>query len=158
MGVQHGSINLHLPAPLYDANNRWAVMHRDSRTTMAGITDGTSSTLLVVEAAARPLVFRGRTADAVSQNDQGLGWADSEGPFSFDGAKADGSEPEGCGPANGCTFVMNKKNNNEPYSFHTGGANFLLADGHVQFLKESLDIRTFAALSTRAAGEVVGDH
>ncbi len=158
LGVQPGSINPHLPAPLYDAANRRAVMHRDSRTAMTAVTDGTSSTVLVVEAAARPLVFRGRTADPASQNDQGLGWADSEGPFSFDGAKADGSEPEGCGPAQGCTKVMNAKNNNEPYSFHAGGANFLFADGHVQFLRESLDIRTFAALCTRAAGEVAGDY
>ena len=28
-------------------------------------------------------------------NDQGIGWADNEGPFSFDGASADGSL-EGC--------------------------------------------------------------
>ncbi len=155
MGVQHGSINPHLPTALYDSTNRWSVMHRDSRTSMLSISDGTSSTIMVVECAARPLVFRGRSADTASANDQGISWADSEGPFSFDGAKADGSEPEGCGPAAGCTNVMNKKNNNEPYSFHTGGGNFLFADGHIQFVRDTVDIRTFSALLTQAAGEVV---
>jgi prepilin-type processing-associated H-X9-DG protein len=51
---------------------------------------------------------------------------------------------------------MNRKNDNEPYSFHPGGGNFLFADGAVRFVRESVDIKTFAALLTRAAGEVVG--
>jgi prepilin-type N-terminal cleavage/methylation domain-containing protein/prepilin-type processing-associated H-X9-DG protein len=154
-GVQPGSINPHLPAPVYDATNRFGVMHRDSKNAMTGITDGTSSTVVVVEAAARPLVVRGRTPNPALTNDQGIGWVDNEGPFSFDGAAADGSA-EGCGL--NCAAVMNKRNDNEPYSFHAGGGNVLFADGHVQFLRESLDVRTFAALCTRAAGEVAGDY
>ena len=155
MGVQHGSINPHFPTPLYTADNRWSVMHRNSTTTFADITDGTSSTIMVVECAARPLVYRNRRADPGLSNDQGIGWADSEGPFSFDGAAADGSA-ENCAT---CTNTMNKRNNNEPYSFHTGGGNFLFADGHVQFLREDVSLATYAALSTRAAGEVVaGDY
>lgn len=87
-------------------------------------------------------------------NDQGIGWADSEGPFSFDGARWDGNV-EGCGPAGGCTSTMNRKNDNEPYSFHSGGAYFLFADGRVSFVNESVDFRTFAALCTMNAGEVI---
>jgi prepilin-type N-terminal cleavage/methylation domain-containing protein/prepilin-type processing-associated H-X9-DG protein len=154
MGVQHGSINPHLPAPIYTADNRWSVMHRNSRNTFADISDGSSNTIVVVECAARPLVYRNGRADPSINNDQGIGWADSEGPFSFDGASADGAV-EGCGPAGGCTATMNRKNDNEPYSFHSGGGNFLFADGSVRFIRESIDIRTFAALLTRAAGEVV---
>ncbi|WP_171471687.1 DUF1559 domain-containing protein [Frigoriglobus tundricola] len=41
------------------------------------------------------------------------------------------------------------------WSFHTGGANFLFADGHVQFMNYSLPAGTFAAMCTRANGEVV---
>jgi prepilin-type N-terminal cleavage/methylation domain-containing protein/prepilin-type processing-associated H-X9-DG protein len=154
-GVQHGSLNPHFPTPIYDANNRLGVMHRNSKNTMTSIGDGTSSTIMVVECAARPLVYRGRSAHPNLTNDQGIGWVDNEGPFSFDGATSDGST-EGCGLA--CAGVMNKKNDNEPYSFHSGGGNFLFADSHVQLLRESLDIKTFAALCTRAAGEVVGDY
>lgn len=54
---------------------------------------------------------------------------------------------------------MNKKNDNEPYSFHSGGANFLFADGHVSFVSESVPLVTFAALCTMNAGEVTsGDY
>jgi prepilin-type N-terminal cleavage/methylation domain-containing protein/prepilin-type processing-associated H-X9-DG protein len=158
MGVQHTAINPHLPAAVYDASNRTSVMHRDSQTTMTAITDGTSSTIVVTEAAGRPTVYRLRTANSALVNDQGIGWVDNEGPFSFDGSRADGTGAEGCGPAGGCTAVMNARNDNEPYSFHTGGGNFLFADGHVQFIRGSIPLATFAALCTRAAGEVVGDY
>ena len=40
------------------------------------------------------------------------------------------------------------------WSFHTGGANFLFADGHIQFMTYSLPAATFTAMSTRAMGEV----
>jgi prepilin-type processing-associated H-X9-DG protein len=41
-------------------------------------------------------------------------------------------------------------------SEHSHGANFLFADGHVQFLQGSMDHQVYKALSTRAGGEVVG--
>jgi prepilin-type processing-associated H-X9-DG protein len=123
---------------------------------MTDVLDGTSSTVLVVECGGRPLVFRNRTAQHALANDQGIGWADSEGPFSLDGAATDGSA-EGCGV--NCPAPMNKKNDNEPYSFHVGGGNFLFADGHVQFIRESVPLSTFAALCTMQGGEVVtGDY
>jgi prepilin-type processing-associated H-X9-DG protein len=54
---------------------------------------------------------------------------------------------------------MNVRNDNEPYSFHSGGGNFLFADGHVQFVRDSVPLLTFAALVTRTGGEVVsGDY
>jgi prepilin-type N-terminal cleavage/methylation domain-containing protein/prepilin-type processing-associated H-X9-DG protein len=150
MGVQAASID----PVFYNAGNRFSVMSRNSRSRIADVTDGTTMTIMVVECGARPLVYRNRTPNSALMNDQGIGWADSEGPFSFDGVSADGSQ-EGCTPANGCTAVMNKKNDNEPYSFHTGGANMLFTDGHVQFVRESMSITTFAALCTMNAGEVV---
>lgn len=38
-------------------------------------------------------------------------------------------------------------------SNHTGGAQFLLADGHVIFLSENIDFDLYLTLSTRASGE-----
>lgn len=45
---------------------------------------------------------------------------------------------------------------NQFFSMHGRGANFLFADWHVQFLDESIEYRTYMALSTRAGGEVIG--
>jgi prepilin-type N-terminal cleavage/methylation domain-containing protein/prepilin-type processing-associated H-X9-DG protein len=48
---------------------------------------------------------------------------------------------------------------NQFYSRHPGGVNFLFADGHVSFLKSTLNAKTFRALATRAGGEVIsGDY
>ena len=53
---------------------------------------------------------------------------------------------------------MNCTNDNEMYSFHTGGANAAFADGSVRFLRESIDAKTFAALVTKSAGDIpLGD-
>ncbi len=152
MGVQPGSINPHLPSSLYDSINRFSVMHRNSRNRYADIHDGSSNTIMVVECAARPDVYRRRVLRSDLANDQGIGWADSEGPFSFDGSNADGSL-EGAGLAEGCDQVMNRRNDNEPYSFHPVGINVLFADGHVPFLPESTEIAIFAKLLTRNAAE-----
>ena len=44
-------------------------------------------------------------------------------------------------------------------SFHSGGANFCLADGSVRFLRDSTDWVILQSLTTRAGGEVVpGDY
>ena len=83
-------------------------------------------------------------------------YIDSQGAFSLDGSNDDGSE-QGLGPAR-TPRAINATNENEPYSFHAGGANFVFADGHVQFIRESVRLEVFAALCTRAAGEVVGDN
>jgi prepilin-type processing-associated H-X9-DG protein len=150
LGVQPASID----PTIYDADNRFSVMHRNSTNRFADITDGSQYTIMILECSARPYVYRAGRARNQFSNDQGIGWADSEGPFSLDGASADGSR-EGCGVNAGCNFAMNRKNDNEPYSFHTGGIMALFADGHVAFQSASMPIRTFAAFCTRAAADQI---
>jgi prepilin-type processing-associated H-X9-DG protein/prepilin-type N-terminal cleavage/methylation domain-containing protein len=150
MGVQPSSID----PTYYNSTNRFAVMHRNSRVRMIDIVDGTSTTAMVVECGGRPAIYRHGREIAPNGNDQGICWADSEGPFSLDGTNSDGSL-EGCGMAAGCTFGMNRRNDNEPYSFHPGGSNLLFADGHVQFVAETIPLRTLAALCTRRGREVL---
>jgi len=149
MGVQR-SVNLDLYST--PATNR-SVLFRNSQIRMADIRDGSSNTVIIVECAARPTVYRrGRLVNGL-RNDQGYGWIDSESGFSLDGASWDG-QTQGLGPTL-TPRAINATNENEPYSFHQGGANFLFADGHVVFLSEQTPLETVAAFSTRDAGEIV---
>jgi prepilin-type N-terminal cleavage/methylation domain-containing protein/prepilin-type processing-associated H-X9-DG protein len=152
LGVQPNSID----PVMYDAFNRFSVMHRNSMNKFSSILDGSSMTVMVVEAAGRPTVYRRSQPMTNLSNDQGIGWIDSEGAFSLDGALPDGSQ-EGCRPANGCSVAMNARNNNEPFSFHGSGSHALFADGHVSFLNQSISLSVMAALCTRAAADNPGN-
>jgi len=113
------------------------------------IPDGTSTSILFGEVAGRPDAYvAGRK---VSGRDEVLGapWASMENGlivkgFSFDGTTSPGHCAINC-------------NNQDVYSFHPGGANFLFADGHVQFMSARIDIREFVKMVTRAGGEVVSE-
>jgi prepilin-type N-terminal cleavage/methylation domain-containing protein/prepilin-type processing-associated H-X9-DG protein len=129
-----------------------SIMYRNSAVKMSTIADGTSNTIMVVECSSRPVVYLGRTRTTIP-NDQGICWADSEGPFSLDGCNQDGSL-QCMGPIL-TPRPMNATNWNEPYSFHPGGCNFLFGDGHVTFLRETLSLQVFAGMVTRQAGEVL---
>jgi prepilin-type processing-associated H-X9-DG protein len=111
------------------------------------IPDGLSTSILFGEVAGRPDSYvAGRK---VSGSDEVLGgsWAALENGlivkgFSFDGTTSPGRCAINC-------------NNQDVYSFHTGGANILFADGHVTFMTARIDIREFVKMVTRAGGEVV---
>lgn len=42
-------------------------------------------------------------------------------------------------------------------SYHPGGGNFLLGDGSVRFISETIDFATYRALSTRNGAETLGE-
>jgi prepilin-type processing-associated H-X9-DG protein len=46
-------------------------------------------------------------------------------------------------------------NDQDAASRHPGGTNFLLGDGSVRFLKNSIDLRIYRGLSSRAGAEVI---
>ena len=154
MGVQ-SSVD---PSRYATAETNRSAMYRNSSVRMTQIIDGTAKTILLIECAARPLTFRGRHPRPDLSNDQGQGWIDSEGPFSLDGSNKDGSL-QGQGPTI-TPWAMNATNENEPYSFHPAGGNTLFADGHVQYIAETIPLENFAALCTRAGGEAMAatDH
>ena len=52
----------------------------------------------------------------------------------------------------GCRFASTAKNF---VSLHPGGANFAFCDGSVHFLKQNISMATYAALGSRAGGEVL---
>jgi prepilin-type N-terminal cleavage/methylation domain-containing protein/prepilin-type processing-associated H-X9-DG protein len=42
--------------------------------------------------------------------------------------------------------------NNEPFSFHGAGANFVFADGHVSFIRSSVTVNVLKGMATRSNG------
>jgi prepilin-type N-terminal cleavage/methylation domain-containing protein/prepilin-type processing-associated H-X9-DG protein len=136
-------------------------------TSVLALTDGTSNTILIAEAAGRPQLWRnGQLAtsglpgsNGKTTNDLGSpipwadvwggGWADaSAGGFTLSGSDATGTVPGG-------SCAINCSNDLGFYSFHPGGANFLLADGSVRFVQQSVTPLAMVAAVSRAGGETV---
>ena len=125
-----------------------SAMPVDTGGRFADILDGTSNTLLIAEVAGRPDVYTlGRSTGTSTRVPA---WAAYNGiyPINFDGWLADGSGPWG-------PCAVNCSNAHEIYSFHTGGANVVMADGSLRFVKSSVDIRAMAAAVTRAGNETL---
>jgi prepilin-type N-terminal cleavage/methylation domain-containing protein/prepilin-type processing-associated H-X9-DG protein len=126
--------------------------HLDNVTYQAQVLDGLSHTFLVSEISARPARFLtgGRSVANFNTHAEwiGGGWADYDSGYTTHGFTFDGlTSPGPCHTS--CT------NDNENYSFHIGGANTLMGDGSVRFIKTTLPIRLFVQLLTRSGGEVV---
>jgi len=89
--------------------------------------------------------------DGVIQPVHGGGgaWAD---PFSFfhPAGATGGDNPQRGGPC-----LMKCMSDNEFFPFHPGGCNVRFADGSVHFLKETISPPAWAALITRAGGEIL---
>jgi prepilin-type processing-associated H-X9-DG protein len=122
-------------------------LHDDLRVSLREVTDGTSTTMMFFEDAGRPDDWKQgvlvRTAGQASFSGiSGTGWGDVENFF--------GVHDE-CGGGQ----MMNCHNNNEIYSFHQGGCNFVMGDGSVHFIQESLDPETFVSLFTRNGDDIV---
>jgi prepilin-type N-terminal cleavage/methylation domain-containing protein/prepilin-type processing-associated H-X9-DG protein len=116
-------------------------------TRLTDITDGASNTILLTEDAGRPRLWQAGK-QVPDQTVSGAAWNSFRGPIILQGSTSDGTvQPGRC--------ALNCTNDGEVYAFHTGGANAVFADGHVQFLNAGMDIRVMAGLITRAGDEVV---
>jgi len=130
------------------AANYQGVMTQNYMTRITDITDGTSCTILITEDAGRPTAWRaGRTVAGVYA--LGAAWGTTN-LIQGQGSTDDGTtQPGPC--------AINCTNEKAVYSFHPAGANAVFADGSVHFLKKNISMRVFAALVTRAGGEVVSE-
>ena len=142
--------------------------HRNKRTglltanvtRMRDVLDGLSNTLLLTEDAGRPQYWvKNRLGPATNNNGCGNlnvtnsrapkgGWADPGNSIPLHGFNDDGLSCTG-------PWAINKTNNNEAYSFHTGGIQVNLADGSTHFISEQIDIEIYASLITKDNLEVI---
>lgn len=124
---------------------------------LSKITDGLSNTLLLIEQAGRPAVWRNRVEKTgegqfgMSPNARGAwaGW----GSIAFGAANAETGETPGKGDSTDCSVSCN--NWFGIYGFHEEGASVLFCDGHVRTLSTKLDPLTFAYLTIRDDGHLV---
>lgn len=109
------------------------------------ITDGSSQTLLVGES-------HYNTTTANSTNGNYFGWASSSNLNNSN--RHSGNLAGAVGGINAAPVDPSKADPRDSQShnfgsFHVGGAQFLLADGSVQFLSENMDTATFKSLGIR---------
>jgi prepilin-type N-terminal cleavage/methylation domain-containing protein/prepilin-type processing-associated H-X9-DG protein len=129
------------------------VFFRDSSVGIPDITDGTAQTIAVGERGHNlgEATWVGSVTDAAlfPVDNDGVGYPRVESGPGMTLGHAGGN----LGPGDPNAEV------NQFYSRHPGGVNFLFADGHVSFLKTTLNAKTFRALATRAGAEVIsGDY
>ncbi|MFL5340655.1 MAG: DUF1559 domain-containing protein [Gemmataceae bacterium] len=139
--------------PVYNPNApSKGAMRQNAGTKIVHIEDGTSTTILYSEAAARHTQYYTRLKNGgLNTSITGAIWADSDNRITVTGTSPDGQSQFGTGPC-----VMNCNNlQGDIYSFHQQGANIAFADGSVKFVRESVTLQALAALVTKSSGEIV---
>ena len=145
----------------YDFGGTEGVLYKNSKVRLATVTDGASNTLLAAE---RPPLLSGPS--------WGWGWYDSDheedatiGMKTTKTLQYTGPcvAPQFFGPgarsADGNSYIGGQPNNcdaNHPFSFHDGGAHFLLGDGAVKFITYAASA-VLVDFATRNGGEVPGN-
>lgn len=126
------------------------------RSPISTILDGTSNTILLAKRVGVPAYKQGRKTGITDSNRiDGRGWGSHYGAR----VSISGHLATVCFGCNSGSRIINCNNLDDAgfYSFHSGGANFCLADGSVRLINENIDARTLGSLITRANGEVPGE-
>ena len=165
IGVNRGAYKQDVLARKSESNG---IFYVDSKVRFRDITDGTSNSLLIGERAWRYQVINPISgAPKKVESGAGLLWVTRS-------ANDDDNECTGCGYSDslGLTGIgVNPKDVYPPLggsinhgyargkfsSRHTGGAQFVLADGSVRFLSENLSTMTYTRLGSKSDGELIGE-
>jgi prepilin-type N-terminal cleavage/methylation domain-containing protein/prepilin-type processing-associated H-X9-DG protein len=166
--------------PYRDKTTRANGLLNQGKTSIAQVTDGTSNTIMFAEDAGRDPRFqspytRGSAnapnpgVNVYNPADAGLPlrywrWAEADSAFGVSG-QIDNKYPyqyctawatASCTDANGLTVAGNNAQaNDEIFAFHPGGANVLLGDGSVKFMKSTMNLLVLRGLVTLNGGEVI---
>jgi prepilin-type N-terminal cleavage/methylation domain-containing protein/prepilin-type processing-associated H-X9-DG protein len=172
-----------LPVPAGYPTTCLGPLQPNTPTPLTWVTDGTSNTIMIAEDAGEPTSFvLGKAVSTTRPPGKNLiktegigtptpdwGWGDPGFAYSINGCDPTtgfiiqhdgptaGMVSDGNGgfvKPTGAPVFINGNNNGELYSFHSGGANVVFADGSVHFLNANMTPAAFAALITARGGEV----
>jgi prepilin-type processing-associated H-X9-DG protein len=113
---------------------------------MKQITDGTSKTLLV-----------GEVTGDIPTNYSSFVWASFNLADTLDGINGPFSLPGGVYASTGPGGILGFRKSGFS-SWHPGGCHFVLADGSVRFIADSISAHLLSAYTTRAGGEASNDE
>jgi prepilin-type N-terminal cleavage/methylation domain-containing protein len=151
-GVTSGVLGRFLSFNNLSTADEHGLLQVNSPARVGDVLDGLSNTIMLGEIAGRPQVYRvGKPVPGAIT--EGAGWGD---PFNGESWMA-GSLHDGTGTTGPCAVNCTNETTRGLYGFHTAGANILLGDGSVRLLRSGVSPAAFAALVTRAGGDVGGD-
>jgi prepilin-type N-terminal cleavage/methylation domain-containing protein/prepilin-type processing-associated H-X9-DG protein len=129
-----------------------------NRNRIIDIKDGLSKTMMIGECAGREDVYRGSAYYLVDYTGnpriraRGGAWATTDNSYAI------GQSNPWHASFSAIPGPIAINNSNEWghcfYSFHTGVANFTMADGSVQTISDTIGLKLMATLATRAGGEI----
>ena len=152
--LRYGPMQPQVYAPAFHLDQ-----HRTSR--VREISDGLSNTVLIAERVGGKTIYL-KGGKVATDADVPLGSVDAQGSGNgggwgdfFNGDHWLSGSPDHGGPPNfgPCSINCTNRRDAGYFSFHPGGAQFLMCDGSVQFLSEDLVQYALAARITRAGGE-----
>ncbi len=145
----------------YGTGERRGMFWRRSEVNFADIIDGTSNTLMASES-----IVRGSKNTNAGWGGAGGYWGGApHAAYGFTTLEPPNSPlPDRVYSCKSTTWPQapcmstggTNDHRNFARSYHPGGAVFVLADGSVRFISETIDLPTYHAVSTRRQGEVVG--
>jgi hypothetical protein len=133
------------------------------------VTDGLSKTILLAESAGRPFLYRAGGqkigGDLTQARVNGGGWCRPASDIVVFGLTSEGISQTGecaLNCANGLDIVASSYphptlatfGTSSPYAFHPGVVNHAFGDGSVRPVNDSVGIREYSRLVTRAGGEI----
>jgi prepilin-type N-terminal cleavage/methylation domain-containing protein/prepilin-type processing-associated H-X9-DG protein len=170
---QAGSTNI---VPQRNQNSRIDGLLKKGMTALAECTDGLSQTMAIAEDAGRDATFVSKYAEnyydgvtTIVRNVPGFAagagrrfwrWAEPHSGTGVSGAINNKSRPAHENsefqpyPGQLNTSANKAGNNQAIFGFHPGGANILMGDGSVRFLKDSTNVLTLRGLVSLNGGEV----
>jgi prepilin-type N-terminal cleavage/methylation domain-containing protein/prepilin-type processing-associated H-X9-DG protein len=152
----YGPPNTSTPFNIKSQNNGFAFYRNP--VAIRDIIDGTSNTLEVGETVANDGTFKGQTVCPANSSSPGSNmltgnvfgaWAVC---IRMGSAFRTTVNPPNTKPCFGITAGVD---NAAFGSFHSGGVNFSFVDGSVHFIKDTINLNVYKALSTRNLGEVI---